>query len=449
MRLRVLLMSSLASFMTPFMVSSLYVALPTISKDLNADAVQMSWVSLGYLLAAAMFLIPFGRLSDIHGRRKIFTYGILIFILTSLLSSVAPTIELLILFRVLEGIGGAMIFGTGVAMLSAAYGRDKGKALGINVASVYTGLSLGPLIGGIITENLGWRFLFLLIVPFCLAIIMISLSVRKDWKEAHGESFDLLGSILYMIALSTIIYGLSILPDLSGILGMMIGIPVMVSFIILELKIKEPVFQVRLFKNRTFAFSSMAALITYVSTFAIGYMLSLFLQYAKGISPERAGLILIAQPVAMALFSPVFGRLSDRIEPRTLATAGILIMTAGLFTIAAIGPDTSIRYVIIGLAIIGFGFSVFSSPNMNAIMGSVDKRYLGIAGSTLATMRLLGQMLSMAIATMMLSLIIGKVQITQKVVSDFMTAFSMTFIIFSVLCLTGILISAFRGRLRA
>ena len=449
MRLRVLLMSSLASFMTPFMVSSLYVARPTISKDLNADAVQMSWVSLGYLLAAAMFLIPFGRLSDIHGRRKIFTYGILIFILTSLLSSVAPTIELLILFRVLEGIGGAMIFGTGVAMLSAAYGRDKGKALGINVASVYTGLSLGPLIGGIITENLGWRFLFLLIVPFCLAIIMISLSVRKDWKEAHGESFDLLGSILYMIALSTIIYGLSILPDLSGILGMMIGIPVMVSFIILELKIKEPVFQVRLFKNRTFAFSSMAALITYVSTFAIGYMLSLFLQYAKGISPERAGLILIAQPVAMALFSPVFGRLSDRIEPRTLATAGILIMTAGLFTIAAIGPDTSIRYVIIGLAIIGFGFSVFSSPNMNAIMGSVDKRYLGIAGSTLATMRLLGQMLSMAIATMMLSLIIGKVQITQKVVSDFMTAFSMTFIIFSVLCLTGILISAFRGRLRA
>jgi EmrB/QacA subfamily drug resistance transporter len=448
LKTRVLVIATCASFMTPFMGSAIYVALPTIGKDLGADAIQISWISLSYLLSAAMFLVPFGRISDIHGRKKIFTYGMFLFVVTSILSAIAPSIYFLIAVRAFEGIGGAMIFGTGVAMLSSVFIEDRGKALGINVASVYTGLTLGPFVGGIITQQFGWRVLFLTIIPLGLLVVFLATRLKQEWAEAKGENFDLIGTVFYCISLALIMYALSLLPSLKGFTILGFGTVGIVYFIRYEFKIESPVLNMRLFQNKGFAFSSLSALIIYCATFAVGFLLSLYLQYIKGLSPQKAGTILVAQPIMMATFSPLFGRLSDKVEPRILATIGLALSTCGLILFSFLNHDTTILYLILGLLFIGFGFAVFSSPNMNAIMSSVEKKFLGVAGSTLATMRLLGQMFSIGIAMLAFSIIIGRVEITPNYYPLFLRSVKVAFAIFSALCFIGIFISLSRGKMR-
>ncbi len=166
--------------------------------------------------------------------------------------------------------------------------------------------------------------------------------------------------------------------------------------------------------NKTFAYSSLAALLNYSATFAVTFLMSLYLQYLKGMSPETAGSILMAQPVMMALLSPLAGRLSDRIEPRLLATAGMVITVVGVSLFSMLQADTNTSLIVANLVLLGTGFALFSSPNMNAIMGAVEKRYYGLASGTVATMRLFGQMLSMAVATVVLSLVIGRQAITPE-----------------------------------
>jgi EmrB/QacA subfamily drug resistance transporter len=449
LKTKVLIIATCASFMTPFMGSAVYVALPTIGKDLGADAVQISWISLAYLLAAAMFLVPFGRISDIYGRKKIFTCGMALFVVTALLSSIAPSIYFLIAVRALEGIGGAMIFGTGVAMLSSVFIEDRGKALGINVASVYTGLTLGPFVGGIITQQFGWRVLFLSIIPLGLWVVILATRLKQEWAEAEGETFDFAGSVFYCISLLLIMVALSFLPSLKGFAILGFGAIGIIYFIRYEFKIESPVLDMGLFKNKGFALSSLSALIMYCATFAVGFLLSLYLQYIKGLSPQKAGTVLIAQPIMMALFSPLFGRLSDKIEPRILATTGLILSNVGLVIFAFLNHDTTIPYLILGLLFIGFGFAVFSSPNMNAIMSSVENKYLGVAGSTLATVRLLGQMFSMGTAMLVFNLIIGRVEIIPKYYPLFLRSVKLAFIIFSILCFVGIFVSLSRGKIRS
>ncbi|MFC1811124.1 MFS transporter [Thermodesulfobacteriota bacterium] len=434
--------------MTPFMASAIYVALPTIGKDLGADAVQISWISLAYLLAAAMFLVPFGRISDIYGRKKIFTFGMSLFLVTAFLSSIAPSIYFLITVRALEGIGGAMIFGTGVAMLSSVFIEDRGKALGINVASVYTGLTLGPFVGGIITQQFGWRVLFLSIIPLGLWVVILSTRLKQEWADAEGETFDFAGSVFYCISLLLIMVALSLLPSLKGFAILGFGTTGIIHFVRYEFKIENPVLDMGLFKNKGFALSSLSALIIYCATFAVGFLLSLYLQYIKGLSPQKAGTVLIAQPIMMASFSPLFGRLSDKIEPRILATAGLILSNVGLILFIFLDHDTTLLYLISGLLFIGFGFAVFSSPNMNAIMSSVENKFLGVAGSTLATVRLLGQMLSMGTAMLVFTLIIGRVEIIPQYYPFFLRSVRLAFIIFSILCFSGIFVSISRGKIR-
>ena len=194
----VLIAATLGAFITPFMGSAINVALPSIGKELEMDAVLLGWVATSYLIAAAMFLVPFGRIADIHGRKKIFTYGILLFIFSSLLCAFSTSATMLISFRVLQGIGGAMIFGTGVAMLTSVFPLgERGRALGINVAAVYLGLSLGPTVGGLLTQHLGWRSVFIVNVPLGLIVIALILwKLKGDWATAKGERFDLSGTLI-------------------------------------------------------------------------------------------------------------------------------------------------------------------------------------------------------------------------------------------------------------
>jgi MFS family permease len=300
------------------------------------------------------------------------------------------------------------------------------------------------------THALGWRSLFFAMIPVGVIILTVTFwKLNGEWAASRGERFDLKGSIVYSISLVMVLYGFSILPSLRGFLLVALGIIGFAGFVMFELRVDSPLLNIRLFRNKTFAFSNLAALINYSANWTVGFLLSLYLQFIKGLDPQSAGLILVAQPVVMAVFAPIAGRLSDRFPVQKLASLGMALCTAGLFIFTFVTADTSIAVVSGGLIIIGLGFGFFSSPNTSAIMGSVEKRFYGVASAMVSTMRLLGQMLSMGMALMVFALFIGNVRITPAQYPALLHSIQTVFIICTILCFLGIFVSLARGSSKA
>jgi len=445
----VLLIAILAGFLTPFDGSAVNIALPAMGAEFHMDAISLSWIATAYLLAAALFLVPLGKIADIYGRKRVFLSGIAIFSFASLVMTMVPSTGLLIAVRAIQGFGGAMIFGTSVAILTSVFPPgERGKALGIYITSVYFGLTVGPFLGGVLTQYFGWRSIFFVNVPIgIITCLLIFWKLKGEWAECRGERFDLAGSVIYAGALVCMMYGFSLVPDFTGISLVAAGVLIGIIFVLYEMRIPSPVLDIRLLtKNRVFAFSNLAALISYSATFAVTFLLSLDLQYTRDFSPEHAGLILIVQPAVMALVSPVAGRLSDRIDPQIVASGGMAFSATGLFMLVFLVESTPLWYLVICLVVLGIGLGMFTSPNTNAIMSSVEKRYYGVASGMNGTMRLLGQMLSMGIAMMLFALIIGRVEITSEYFPQFVSSMHYTFILFMILCIIGIAASLKRGK---
>jgi len=450
-RRSVLLVATMASFLTPFMGSAVNIALPSIGEEYALDAVLLTWVATAYLLAAAMFLVPFGRLSDLMGRKRIFLWGMVVITILSLALGLSPSGEMVVVLRFVQGIGAAMVFGTGLALLTSVYPKeDRGKVLGINVAAVYVGLSVGPFVGGLITQELGWRWVFFLIVPMGVLVIGTVLwKLKGDIAGAKGEPFDLPGAVMYSLAITFVLLGFSSLPGTLGIALLVAGLLGTFLFIFWGYYAQSPLLDIKLFlHNRVFAFSNLTALIHYSATFAIAFLLSLYLQIVKGMPPTQAGLVILVQPILMAIFSPLTGRLSDSVEPRLVASLGMTLTTGGLAMLTFLTKDTEILMITLSLVIIGIGYSLFSSPNTNAIMSAVEPRSYGVASGTVGTMRLLGQVFSMGIATMLFAVFLGREQITPELEDEFMMAVNVAFAIFTFLCFLGIFASLARGKLR-
>lgn len=454
----VLAITTLASFLTPFMVSSINLAVPNISADLGADAVALNWVALVYLLATAALMVPFGRLADLYGRRKVFLAGLVVYGLASALAAVVGSVELLIVFRAGQGIGGAMVSATAVAILTASFPPDqRGRVLGINSAAVYTGLSMGPVLGGFLTQQVGWRSIFVLNAVAVAMIVPLALAkLRREWAEAAGQSFDWGGAALYVVALVAFMYGVSSLYEVAYArwlaLGGALGLGL---FVWVELRVPRPILDLRRFHgNRLFIFSNLTALIQYVATFAVTFMLSLYLQVVQGVSPQRAGLILLAQPVMMAVLSPLSGWLSDRLEPRLISSIG-MVLTGGTLGVFSFFDATTPVGLVLGMqAVMGFGFALFSSPNTNALMGAVSRRDYGVAASVLGTMRSVGQAFSMAVLLLLFTIYVGRVEVSAGVVAQYpqirqelLTVMQVGFRWFAALSLVGLVASVLRGRL--
>jgi EmrB/QacA subfamily drug resistance transporter len=446
-----LIVTTVTAFMAPFMLSSVNVALPAIEADLGADAILLGWIATSYLLATAIVLVPAGKFADIYGRKRVFLSGVIVYTLGSFLAALAPNIECFLAMRVVQGLGAAMFITTGMAILTSVLPPEKrGKGIGVLVTSVYIGLATGPFAGGFLTRFLGWRslFVFMLLLGFCSSYVTISF-LKGEWAEAQGEKFDRAGSLVYAVSIFLLVYGATRIIEMQAALLFIAGCLGLVFFYGQQKRTPSPVVEVSLFqRNHTFLFSSLAALIHYAATFAVTFQLSLFLQYIKGMEPQTAGTILMIQPVMMALFSAQAGKLSDRIEPRVLASGGMSITALGLAFFAFLAETTPLWQVAANLALLGFGFALFSSPNMSAIMGSVERRQYGVASGTVATMRLLGQMGSMAIATVFLAVFIGREQIQPHNYPLFQTSMRSCFALFVVLCVIGIGFSLLRGDIR-
>ena len=444
-----LIVATVSSFLGPFMGASVNVALPSMAAEFSMPAVLMGWVNTAYLLAAASFLIPFGRLGDIYGRKRIYIYGVILFIIASVLIAGASSSAMVILFRGLQGFGASMIFATGMAILISVYPvGERGKALGITVAAVYLGLSTGPFVGGIITQHLGWHCIFWLNVPLGLVLLsVVAFMLKGEWAEAKGLKFDLAGSIILAITLVMTMYGFSTMPSLTAIILIVFGVAGLVGFVLYENRIDNPVVNIGLFRHNTvFAFSNLAALINYAATFAVSFLLSLYLQNIKALSPQEAGLILVSQPAVQALISPLAGRLSDRIEPRNIASTGMAMTFIGLILLTFVGAATSIIYIIVCLVFLGIGFALFSSPNTNAIMSSIERKYYGLGAAMVSCMRQVGMMFSMGIVMMIMALLLGGAEIEPSNHGQFIKSTRIAFTVFGVMCLGGIFASLARGR---
>lgn len=446
----ILLIISITSFMGTFLISSINIALPSIEKSLGMDAVMLSWVVTSFLLSTAMFLLPVGRWGDNSGIGKLYKIGLIIFTLGSVASALAPSGSWLIVARFFQGIGAAFTNTTGNAILVSAFPpQHRGRVIGISVSSVYLGLSFGPFFGGMITQQLGWHSIFWVSALLGLTSTLVAFRFLDKDEAKHGQSskMDFKGLITFMLGLVCLVYGSSQIPDLKGWMIMGGGLLSLVLFWMIEAKVDMPVIDTKMYtKNRLFAYSNLAALINYCATAAIVFFLSLYLQKVQELTPQQAGIILIAQPIMMTIFSPFVGRLSDKFEARYFATIGMTMCSIGLAAMAFLTGDTPHWVIVVILLWVGLGFALFSSPNMNIIMSSVDRSQYGQASGSAASMRIIGQIISMTIVTLLFAGMFDGKGIEQVPNPTFLKAMKWGFLTFAGISLIGIYFSIVREK---
>ncbi|MBR6700331.1 MAG: MFS transporter [Firmicutes bacterium] len=440
----------ITSFVTSFVGSALNLSVPDMSADFGVGAAAIGWVITAYMLPVAAFSVPFGKIADIIGRKSILVSGIAVFTAGLIVSAAAPTFSVMIVSRVIQALGAAMIFATNHAILVSEFpGSERGRVLGYALAATYTGLSAGPVFGGIINHSLGWRAIF--IITAVAGLVALIAAVRKlPSRKVEGAvlHFDKVGNVLYILMIVLTIYGLNEFSNNAAAAVLIpAGILLGVLFVKREKKEKFPLVDVRLFaENMSYTLSNLAALLNYAATFAIGYLLSIYLQVIAGFTSQTAGIILIAQPLVMAVFSPYMGKLSDRVSPYKLATAGMTLCGISLLLLAFINITTPVWLIISILLIAGCGFALFSSPNTNAVMSCVDKSSYGVASSVLSTMRNVGHVTGMAIVTILVHFSLGDVAFAQADPETLVRTMRISYAVFAFICVAGIFCSGKRGK---
>lgn len=460
----VLLMASVGTFMMPLDVSIVSVALPSMSLDLGMSYAMAIWVPTAYLAAVTVLLLSIGRLSDMKGRKPIFVSGFAMFTLASLLCSISSSGAQLIAFRIIQGAGAAFVGATSAAIVTDVFpGRERGKALGINVMAGYIGLTAGPSIGGLLTSGVGWRSVFYVNIPIGLFVVLLSLWKLRESAKLTPKPFDLAGAISFSLGIIPLLLALT----LGGVYGwdslftvsLLVAASVfLVLFVFIERKkAEQAMLHMDLFlKNRLFAAGNFSALLAYIAFFGVSFFISFYLQRALGMSALHAGAILFVMPVAMVVLSPVSGWLSDRIGSRVLCSLGLALICVGLLWSSTLSLASTSVDVALRLFLMGFGMGLFSSPNTSAVMGSVEKTHLGVASGTLGTMRVLGQSMSLALmgavfasfisGSVLSALFVGVSTSTLAVANEaFVAGMQSAFIISAVIAAVGVVISLVRG----
>jgi MFS family permease len=436
-----LIVALVTSFTSAYIFSAVNVALPVIGDHFGMTAVMQGWVTTSALLMTAPMMVPIGRLTDIYGRKRFFISGLILQFFSTLFCGLAGSGWVIIITRIVQGIGASMIIGPMMAIITSVFpGTERGKALGISVAATYAGLTVGPFMGGVLTQNLGWRSIFFFGTLMTSITITLALTKLKgEWREAAGEKFDIAGSLIFSVFLLVLIYGFTTLPRTSGFVLLVMGLFGLSVFIWFEGRIESPILNVGILgRNKVFVFSNVATMVNYSATFALSFLLSLYLQYILGYSPQEAGFILLLNPATMAVFAPIAGRLSDKFQPQIIAAIGLGFSCVSLSLLSLLDQSSGVSFISILLIVSGLASALFSSPNSNAVMSSVKKRFLGVAAGTQGTTRTVGMVLSMGIVMILFTLFMGKVQITPEYYISFMTSLKTCFVVFAILNFFGI-----------
>lgn len=447
----VLVTVCIAQFMAPFMLTAVGVALPSLGRELGATAMQLGLIEQLYVVSMAMGMLAFGRYGDIAGQRRVLLPGLAVFTVMTCSLGFTRSVEMVAFQRFLQGIGACMMLSGSLALVAAAYPPElRGRKIGIVSAFTYAGLSVGPVLGGYVTGHFGWRYVFLMSAPLGIAATGLCLfGMREGPRNASGERMDWRGGAFYAVSVGLFMLGaahareLPLGPAMLG--GGLLGLAI---FLRLQARTRCALLDMHLLaSNRFFTLSCLAALGNYAATFGITFLMSLYLQYAKGFSPRMAGFVLLFQPILQMVASPIAGRLTERIPADKLATVGMLISSAGLFAAAAtLSTTTPLWLLIVLLAVIGAGFGIFITPNSTAIMGSVQKRQFGLASGMIAAMRTLGMAVSMTAVTLIFSLLMGKATITAATLPAFLTSMRLGLSVFAVFSCLGVILSFWRGK---
>ncbi len=444
----ILVLITIATFLNPFTGTAINLALPSIGAEFAADAATLAWVSSAYLLASVIFLLPGGRLGDSRGRVTVFMAGIVVYTAGALLTIFTPTIGMLLAFRFLQGVGGAMIYANSVALITHLYPPgERGYAIGLNTTAVYAGLSLGPFLGGALTQFLGWRSIFIVTALLAVPVLIYAKKFPVFLNDRHQEHFDVPGLVLSSALILCLFLGLASATTPRGVVLLFAALVLGVAFYLVERRHPSPLLPVSLLSsNRVFAASNAAALINYSATYAVGFLLSLYLQYIRGYEPVAAGTLLLVQPVIQVFVAPVAGRLADRIQPGHVASVGMAISAVGLFGLSMLGDTTPVGAILALLVLLGVGVGLFSSPNTTAIMGCVEKRFYGSASAMTAMMRSLGMMLSMGAVLVVFAFIMGSTAVTPAIFPEFLRSVHLIFLAFGVLSVFGVILSLRRNK---
>jgi EmrB/QacA subfamily drug resistance transporter len=456
-------------FMATLDSSIVNISLPAIASAFHhALAGLVEWVIIAYLVVIASLLITIGRLADIVGHKPIWLSGLVIFTTGSAICGASPSLEFLVGARALQGLGGALLMAISPAMLTGAFpSSERGRALGLNAVTVAVGVSAGPTLGGFITEHLTWRWIFYVNVPVGIVGFVAALAVLV-WRRGSARGrFDPPGAVLLAGGLLALTLALSFGQEWGwispGVVGLLAGaLALFAAFVAVESRMPDPVVDLSLFRNRVFTSAGLSSLLSFLALFAVGFLLPVYLEELRGFSTEAAGILLTPLPVVLALVAPVSGTLADRVGTRWLAASGLTLGCLGLVLLAQLTARTSPLDIAWRLGVIGVGQGLFQSPNNSALMGAAPRDRQGIASGFLATLRVVGQSLSVAVAGAVFAaaggtaagaalvarehgahLSAGRVAALQQ---TFLNALHSAFVVCAIIAAIGIFASLVRGK---
>lgn len=464
----VLAIVAIGVFMSTLDSSIVNISLPAIAHFFGvALSGAVEWVVIAYLVIIAAVLLTVGRFADMIGRKPIWASGLVIFTLGSALCGAAPSLGLLVAFRAFQGLGGALLFAVSPAMLTTAFPpQERGRALGMNAVIVALGVSAGPTIGGILTEHLTWRAIFYVNVPLGIIGIIATLRVLTERPHFGRARFDPAGAALLAIGLASLTLGLSFGQEWGWtspqlITALAVALVTLTSMVLVEQRVAYPVVNLRLLKHRVFASANFSLILSFLALFAVSFLLPFYLEELRGFTTEEAGFLLTPLPLTIAVIAPLSGALADRIGTRWLAAGGLAVACVGLFFISQLNATSSLWDIIWRLILTGFGQALFQSPNNSALMGAAPREQQGSAAGFLATGRVVGQSVSVALAGAIFASLGGAAAGRQIAVlyqmpgttgsmvalqQTFETGFRTAFVVCGIIAALGVFTSLVRGK---
>jgi EmrB/QacA subfamily drug resistance transporter len=436
-------------FMATLDGSIVNVALPTLTEYFKTDITTIEWVIMAYLLTITSLLLSLGRLSDMFGRKPIFAGGLALFTAGSGLCAISATEGQLIFYRIIQGIGAAMLMATGVAIITHAFPpKERGKAMGLIGTVVSIGSMAGPITGGFLIENVGWQSIFYINIPIGVFGTLMALRVLHKDETNPGQTFDVSGALTLFMSLILLLLALSQGQDSGWESGYIISLFILsavlfIVFIYVETKARHPMMELRHFKNRPFAAANISSMISFVAMFNVILMMPFFLQNELGYSPEEVGIVFLAVPLVMSVVSPVSGWLSDRANSYILSSIGVGIASISILALSFLSKSSGFIDVTSRLALLGLGLGLFQAPNNSIIMGSLPKEQIGIAAGTLGTTRNMGMVIGIAVSGAIFS---NRYAFYGGIGSSFQPAFHDTYIVSAIICGIAMVTSLVRSK---
>ncbi len=438
-----IIITFISSFFTVFVLNGVILAVPEIAKEFGMSNLTQNWTLTIFTLVGTMLTIPAGQIAGKYGFKRTLSIANSIFLIGLIGSIIAFSTETFLISRIVQAIGIAFVNVCEIAIITLSISKEsRGKALGIIITGVYLGTSASPVICGFLVHNFGWRSIFIFSIIFiALCVILLKMKITPEWKTNENDKIDRIGSFLYMVGISLLIYGFSALITTTGKITLVMGIIILVIYFSYELKQKSPVFDVNLFRTKAFTAYNLAGMFGYFAAMVFTTLINYHFQYVKGFNPELTGFILIVSPIVMSITAPYAGKLSDKMHPQKIATVGMVITTFSMIILSFLDKNTPLYIIILAMALQAFGTGLFSSPNLNAVMSSVDEKDAAYASAGQLTTRAIGQSMSLGLLTLVFSWIMGNLELSPIYSNMIVQSSQIIFAVCSIACVFAIITS--------